>query len=347
MANSDSKQDQIEHGPMDQFSAHLDRGWDLLHQGDLAGALLSAEKSLELDAQSPEAYNLLGFVRAAQGEAAEALEHYRHALALDDSFVEAMLNAAEVLIHPMHDFDAAQGLVRDALDLAEDDDEVADALLISFDAHMHQGDRQAAAVVAGKLPGGPFSNPKLDFLVGRAYFEVERLDQAQQLFERALKRDHDNPDLHYYLGLLWEAREKPERAVLAFVQARKLDALEPDPPWTVTDELFDKQVRKALSSLPDSFAAAVDGAMVITSDLPGVELVADGVDPRAALVLDAIDQRATEPKVGRVFVYKRNIQRAVEDALELPEQLGELLQQELAAAFPVLGGDVPPPLAHA
>ena len=60
-------------GPMDQFAAHLDRGWDLVSRGDLAGALLSAEKTVELDAQSPEAHNLMGYVLAAEGRAHEAL----------------------------------------------------------------------------------------------------------------------------------------------------------------------------------------------------------------------------------------------------------------------------------
>src|SRR3954466_9101767 len=119
--------DPPDRGPMDQFSAHLDRGWDLIPRGDFEGAQRSAEKSLELDAESPEAYNLLGFVSAALGDHEGALEHYRHALSLDDSFVEAMLNAAEVLIHPLHDFDAAINLVDEALEWTEGADEVADA----------------------------------------------------------------------------------------------------------------------------------------------------------------------------------------------------------------------------
>ena len=82
------------HPGMDQFTAHLDRGWDLVHRGDLRGAQLSAEKSLEVDPQAPEAHNLLGYVKAAQGQAEDALELYRTAIALDDTFVEAMLNAA-------------------------------------------------------------------------------------------------------------------------------------------------------------------------------------------------------------------------------------------------------------
>src|SRR6266704_3394900 len=89
---------------MDQFSAHLDRGWDLVQRGDPRGAELSARRALELNAQSPEAYNLLGYVAALKGEFDEATEHYRQAIALDDTYLEAMLNAAEVYVHPLADF---------------------------------------------------------------------------------------------------------------------------------------------------------------------------------------------------------------------------------------------------
>ncbi|HEX6243456.1 MAG TPA: tetratricopeptide repeat protein, partial [Polyangiales bacterium] len=129
---------------MDQFTAHLDRGWDLVNRGDFAGALISAQKSLELDAESPEAHNLLGYVHQAQGRADDALDHYRQAIAIDDTYVEAMLNAAEVMIHSLRDVENGLAMLDDALDLAEGDDEVADALLLKFDALMQQDDRPAA-----------------------------------------------------------------------------------------------------------------------------------------------------------------------------------------------------------
>ena len=119
---------------MDQLTAHLDRGWDLVSRGDLEGALVSAEKSLELDGESPEAHNLLGYVHAAQGNAEQALEAYKKAIELDDTFVEAMLNAAEILMHPIHDYEAAIALVEDAIDLMDDEQELADAMLLKLDA---------------------------------------------------------------------------------------------------------------------------------------------------------------------------------------------------------------------
>src|SRR5678816_2869896 len=62
---------------MDQFSAHLDRGWDLVQRGDPRGAELSARRALEIDSQSPEAYNPLGYVAARKGEFDAATEHCR------------------------------------------------------------------------------------------------------------------------------------------------------------------------------------------------------------------------------------------------------------------------------
>jgi tetratricopeptide (TPR) repeat protein len=92
---------------MDQFSAHLDRGWDLAQKGDASGASACARRALEIDPKSPEVHNLLGYTAALAGDAEEALEHYKQALALDETYFEAMLNAAEVLMHPLGEWDEA------------------------------------------------------------------------------------------------------------------------------------------------------------------------------------------------------------------------------------------------
>src|SRR5678815_4158341 len=113
---------------MDQLSAHLDRGWDLAQKGDAAGASACAKRALEIDPQSPEVHNLLGFGAALAGESEEALEHYRQAIALDETYLEAMLNAAEVLMQPLGDWDEAIAMCSDALDYAETPEEIADCI---------------------------------------------------------------------------------------------------------------------------------------------------------------------------------------------------------------------------
>ena len=145
---------------MDQFSAHLDRGWDLVQRGDTRGAEASARRALELDPNSPEAHNLLGFVAALEGDGDEAIEAYRQAIALDDTYLEAMLNAAEVYIHPLGDYDQAIEMCDQALDLAEVDEEIIDALLLKFDALLGKGDTEEASARRRPYPEGPLRQPE-------------------------------------------------------------------------------------------------------------------------------------------------------------------------------------------
>jgi Flp pilus assembly protein TadD len=258
---------------MDQFTAHLDRGWDLVNRGDFAGALVSAQKSLELDAESPEAHNLLGYVHQAQGRADDALDHYRQAIAIDDTYVEAMLNAAEVMIHSLRDVENGLAMLDEALDLAEGDDEVADALLLKFDALMQQEDRDGAAVVAKQLPEGPFENEQLDFLIGRARFESDDLDGAERHLTRA-KQESAPGDALYYYGLVREARGDARGATLAFcARARPIY-----PPASTLDAAAVglRAPRAERGPAPAvRLGQTIENSLVVVSDMPGPEVVAE------------------------------------------------------------------------
>src|ERR1700733_11363191 len=103
----------------DQLTAHLDRGWDLAQKGDASGASACAKRALEIDPQSPEVHNLMGYAAALDGEAEEALEHYRQAIALDETYFEAMLNPAEVMIAPLSDHAGAMVQIEEEVAYAE------------------------------------------------------------------------------------------------------------------------------------------------------------------------------------------------------------------------------------
>ncbi|HEY6882205.1 MAG TPA: tetratricopeptide repeat protein [Polyangiales bacterium] len=327
---------------MDQFTAHLDRGWDLVGRGDYAGALISAQKSLELDAESPDAHNLLGFIHQAEGRAEDALEHYRQAIAIDETYVEAMLNAAEVLIHSLHDYEGGLAMVEEALDFAEGDDEVGDALLLRFDALMQQGDREGATAVAAKLPEGPFENAQLDFMIGRAKFETGDLDGAEKHLELAVKREGPSGDAFYYQGLVREARGDLRGATLAFLQAREADLNAPRPSWSLSATSFERKVQNAVRKLPAALAEAIEGALVVVSDIPGPEVVAEGVDPHIGVLIDDLQDGDGRPvanesqaeRAGRVFVYQRNIERWAESAGDVEDEILQTLEHELALSFP-------------
>jgi tetratricopeptide (TPR) repeat protein len=318
---------------MDQFSAHLDRGWDLVQRGDSRGAELSARRALEIDSQSPEAYNLLGYVAALQGDFDEAIEHYRQAIALDDTYLEAMLNAAEVYIHPLGEFDQAIEMCDQALDLAETDDEIVDALLLKFDALLGKGEYDEARALCERFPHGPFENPNHTFLVGRALYEVGDLDRAAPMIEEAVKANAQNPEAHYYLGLVRDERGDVRGATQAFLRSRELDLEIPAPAWTLSRETFELSAQRAVAELDESLKVFVREAEVYAADVPGVEVVVDGVDPRALVLLDGVANGNGGAPNARVFVYQRNVERLAGSVDLVQAEIAAALEREIAASF--------------
>lgn len=328
-------------GPMDQLSAHLDRAWDLVGKGDLEGARRSAEKSLEMDETAPEVHNLLGYVAALDGRAEEAIEHYERALELDDGFVEAMLNAAEVYLHPLHDWDRAAALIDDALEWIVEDEELADALLLKFDAMLGKNDQVGAARVAAQLPKGPFDTASLSFAVGRAHFEVGDVDAAEVLINRAVEQDPQHSDALYYAGLIAENRGDPRAMAIAFLRARDAE-LRSDAPRRseISTRDFEARVQSAIRALPEPLALTLEGALVIVCDVPGAEVVAEGVDPRIPLLLDDVSKEGEPPRAGRAFIYQRNVERVSGPGLNDAEgELVRALTDELLHVFPELASD--------
>jgi tetratricopeptide (TPR) repeat protein len=330
---------------MDQFSAHLDRGWDLVQRGDPRGAELSARRALEIDSQSPEAYNLLGYVAALKGEFDEAVEHYRQAIALDDTYLEAMLNAAEVYVHPLADFEEAIRMCELALDLAETDDEIVDALLLKFDALLGKGEIDEATELCRHFPSGPFENPNHTFLVGRALYEIGDIEGAFPLIDDAVKRNPRNAEACYYLGLLRDERGETTQATEAFLRARELDLQTPPPPWTLSSETFDATARRAVASLPEALRLYIREGEVYMADMPGVEVVVDGVDPRALLLLDGVSPNSGEGfMTARVFVYQRNVERLAGSLEQVDAEIRAALEREITATFlePQTNDSAPP-----
>lgn len=335
---------------MDQFSAHLDRGWDLIQRGDTRGAEASARRALELDKEAPEAYNLLGYIAALHGEFEEAIEHYQQAIALDDTYLEAMLNAAEVLIHPLGELEEAERLCDDALELAESEDERVDALLLKFDALLGQDQIPAAKALCARLPLGPFENPAHTFLVGRALYEIGDLVKAAPLIEQAAQAAPANAESFYYLGLLRDEQGLPNDATRAFLRSRELEVESPRAPWALGADQLKEIAGVALRALPEDVRELILLENTFIADLPGVEVIVEGVDPRALLLLDAAPDLASEPALEeakaaaaergevverptRLFIYQRNVERVSTQADALAPELTAALEREIRAAF--------------
>src|SRR5205085_1519118 len=126
--------------------------------------------------------------------------------------------------------------------------------------------------------------------------------------------DPSHADAYYYLGLLRDDAGDTRGAVEAFLRSRALDMTKPPPAWAPSPEAFAQLVKRVVQGLDALLARWVRDADVFIVDVPGAELVVDGVDPRAMVILDA---RAPDesPPVGlvepatmqaRLFIYQRN-----------------------------------------
>jgi tetratricopeptide (TPR) repeat protein len=326
---------------MDQFSAHLDRGWDLAQKGDAAGASACARRALELDPKSPEVHNLLGFTAALAGDAEEALEHYRQAIALDETYFEAMLNAAEVLMHPIGEWEEAIAMCDEALDYAETPEEIADAVLLKVDAFLGKGDVEEAKRSMALIPDGPFDNTSYSFLIGRAFYETGQIEKAAPLIEDAVKKDPQNGDALYYLGLVRDERGDTRGATEAFLRARSADLTKPPAGWAPSPETFASIVETVVGKLDAVLARYVSEAEVYVVDVPGAELVVDGVDPRALMILDAPRNDEGERDTARLFVYQRNVERAAGALDAMEEELSRALEREITSMFLEKDPDAP------
>ena len=357
---------------MDQLSAHLDRGWDLAQRGDAQGASASARRALELCPNSPEVHNLLGFVHALQGDCEEAVEAYRQATELDEGYVEAMLNAAELMVHPLGEYADALEMVECVLTVTDYGDEVLDAYLLRIEALQLLGDNDAAKQTIERLPDGPYDNPAHNYLAGRCLLESGDLERAALLLSRALEQEPHNADAQYYFGLLCEEQGNRHAAAQALLRSRQLELEMGMPPWAPNAETFLLFTEKAIDALDEEMRAIIADAELYIADMPGPELVVDGVDPRALTVGESILSRDNSPAgVGlgerdligparldarlpdavtddlasaeaalaqrtpllRVFLYAMNVLRSAAGIHDVQQHITEALAQEIQVNF--------------
>jgi tetratricopeptide (TPR) repeat protein len=260
---------------------------------------------------------------------------------LDDTYVEAMLNAAELYLHPLGEHDEVLALCEQVLELTEYDDEILDARLLQFDALVGKGDRAEAQAVLGRMPAGPYDHAAHAFLVGRAHFEIGDYDRAAELFQQALAREAEHADALYYLGLVHEERGNHPAALEALLRAREIEHAVGMPTWAPSAEEFRRLTEQALGGLSPDLAEHVRDSRVFVTGMPGAEAVVDGVDPRALALVDVVSDAGpnggdeSAPREVRVFVYALNVVKAAGVVHLIAQQIRVALEREIRTAFEI------------
>lgn len=243
-------------------------------------------------------------------------------------------------MHPLGEWDEAINLCDDALEYAETKEETADCLLLRVDALLGKGETEEAKKCMARLPDPPFENSSYVFLIGRAYYELGETEKAAPFIEEAVRTDPTHPDAHYYLGLLRDDAGDTRGAVEAFLRSRALDMTKPPPAWAPSPDAFAQLVKRVIQGLDALLGRWVRDADVYIVDVPGAELVVDGVDPRAMVLLDARPSEDPGAPIAdgaqlqaRLFIYQRNVERGAGSALALEAELSAGLEREITAVF--------------
>lgn len=351
---------------MGELAAHLDRAWDMLQKGDFAGAEKAAEAAVALDPELPEAHHVLGNVRAQNRDVDGAIESYEKALELEESFLEAMLSLAEVYLHPLKDYDRAEELAEEAYAWCESPEEETDVLLLKAETQLGRGDKDAAKKTLGRLPKLPKpENPQEEMMqaslrlaIGRQYFDLGEIDTAAPHIEAAVAHESAGAEAFYAAGLLADARKNRRQAGIFFLRSdalvRRHDAKVA--PFFSSDAFEDK-VRATLAKLEEKQRAMLENTVWIVADYPGIEMVADGIDPRIPIFAESereVRQREENPgfnltpdaasgsdpatvdfngerlpKIARMFVYSRNIEKLAGDPSGIDDELFRSIGDEL------------------
>ncbi|MCP4676134.1 MAG: tetratricopeptide repeat protein [Deltaproteobacteria bacterium] len=312
---------------MDRFSAHMDRAWDLIGKGEMIQALVAAKRALEIDEESPEVHNLIGYIYAMDGDFEEAISNYRQAMTLDEYYIEPVLNIAELLIHSDIDSEEAVRLCRRVAEIVSEPEEIVEAILLEADALINMGDLEGARERLDDIEKPELLPTTYTILLGRALYEVGDSQAAKPFLERSVAEEPASGDAWYYYGQV--ARDEGRRvdAVRAFQNVLLADAKEPSPPWAKYLEPIEPLVRQAIGTLKEEERTLLDDTEVVVTNSPSEQQVDDEIDPRQMVLAEGID-----PERGafrRLWVFVRNLSRAGVLPHSAKEDLAEMILHEL------------------
>jgi tetratricopeptide (TPR) repeat protein len=175
--------------------------------------------------------------------------------------------------------------------------------------------------------------------LGRIWLDLGEPRQARGWLLPLVARAPDDADAWYFLGEAESRLGEARAAVRAALQVYRLDAQLRVPKWVPKPAALQRRVLEIIgtAAVPEIRALVGDelAFLVLVLDVPAVELVLEGVDPRLPAL--TLATRAGPLGVGDgvpvptgIAVYRRNIVRTCRDAEQLEADLRHAVLDELA-----------------
>jgi tetratricopeptide (TPR) repeat protein len=138
---------------------------------------VAAERHTE---QNPRLFNAIGEVKLARGDTSLAFDFFKMALVIDSSFMDAIRNSAQLFVQK---------------------GEFAKA--VPFYEKIYAVDSASASGATRRM-------------LALLYYYAKKNEKAKALIKTMLNEDMENADLHYYLGLVFEAQDSLGNARMEF-----------------------------------------------------------------------------------------------------------------------------------
>lgn len=319
----------------------LERGWQLVESGEsgsLDEARKLAEELLQRYDESPEVLVLLGMLDSLEGEVEKALQRYEQASELDPEYFEPLLCAAELYIWELGEDEKGLKLCQEAQEVAEEEEEYLDALLLQAEAEINLGRQRDAVETLRQLPDIELPEPAHHVRAGRLLLDLGQTKDAEHHFQRAVEMDQKSGDGLHGLGMCAEQRGRRDQMVSYFRRVRDADLQEPRPPWGLSEARFQELCAAALDELPEDLRKRMGNVPVIATDYPSEQLVADGSDPRMLGLFAGVPYSEHSavggvPHLEAIFLFQRNIERMAYSAEDIEHEVQITIVHEAGHFF--------------
>lgn len=316
----------------------LERGFEALNEGDYEAAEAALEQCQRIDRIHPEVRILDGELNLVAGEAQDAEEAFRGALAKDPTSSAAKLGIAKALLYQMQDEeddDAARKLGDKAIEAIGGQGDEPEALLIrtgviaALDGK-HPVTEQVLSALEAAIEVVPAV--ALDAAPMVAHFASER---ALAWLGRAAQEEDLRADAYYERGCVHSELEQLAPQIEAWKQAWELDGKEEIEPLADAD-VFEEMAQVALEELPEELHQRLERVAILIDERPTLDMVQEGVDPRSLGLFTGTpttEEQSGVPALTHIHIFKRNLERVCRDLDDLEEQVRITVLHETAHFF--------------
>ena len=257
------------------------------------------------------------------------------------------------------DDDAADADAADAADADAADADAADA--DAADDAVAELDRDEDGEPLDEEERSAQISRVLQFILrmSRLWLDLGAPDEALPLLRAAAERFPNNGDAWHLLSEAEHARGDARAACHAALRVYRIDQSGATPKWLPTPAQLHRKVVHILSTCPDDALRELGqrrtALILLVHDVPSLELVLEGVDPRiTALGLAARGGGDDDvPELTGLAIYRRNLMRLARSPEQFDHELRYAVLEELAHFYqlddgrreqlglPPLSGDFP------